>query len=109
MILIAIRDDPLIVNLRPAILKAYLDEIKERDVQNHHTGKNVLNIIISVFFCKYIKNLILSLSSDEEEGLDPALYCLCKNCTKKETLTESVCCKCMKINAQVLGRMILLG
>eukprot|EP00092_Neocalanus_flemingeri_P023099 GFUD01025045.1.p1 GENE.GFUD01025045.1~~GFUD01025045.1.p1 ORF type:complete len:218 (-),score=40.11 GFUD01025045.1:26-679(-) len=59
------RDDPLLENLKPEVLKAYLDE---KEVEKEKTV---------------------------EPGLGPETYCTCGNCTKKPSLEESVCCKSM--------------
>ena len=59
-----LRDDPQMINLKPAVRKDYLEESSvEED------------------------------STESRPGLDPEMFCSCGLCTAKKSLEESKCCK----------------
>ena len=75
------RDDPVTRDLKPNVLRDYLD-------QSGNTRSQIRRFDLA-----------------QQAGLDPEEYCQCEKCTYKPTLEESFCCKSMKMTEAHQGNI----
>ena len=77
-VLSTIRDDPQIKDLKPAVLKDFLEEVRSEP------------------------------DPDDREGLAPDMYCQCGKCSLKPTLRESICCRSLETATGHLGKLLII-